>query len=147
MNKIVSKRSNLQVFCDGGARGNPGPAAIGFVVKTGGSRQVYTHKQTVGEATNNVAEYKAVIAALRWLVKNLSAINPKVNKIDFFLDSTLVANQLVGEYKVKNHALVELYATAINFIDQIDAAINFNIVPREENQQADALVNHALDSI
>lgn len=147
MNKIVSKSPNLQVFCDGGARGNPGPAAIGFVVKVEGGRQVYAHKQTVGKATNNVAEYKAVITALRWIVKNLSAINPKTNKINFFLDSTLVANQLAGEYKVKNHALVELYATAINFIDQIDATVNFNIVPREKNHQADALVNQALDSI
>ena len=72
---------------------------------------------------------------------------PKPSKIDFFLDSTLVANQLAGEYKIKNHALVELYATANNFIKQINLTVNFNIVPREENYQADALVNQALDSI
>ena len=132
---------NVVVYCDGGSRGNPGKSAAAFVVTTRGK---VIHKGSVflGESTNNVAEYSAVILALKWLAKNLSGIS---NEVTLILDSELVVRQLNGFYKVKNNKLQILFSTIKNIENKITAHINYKSVRREKNHLADSLVNQVLD--
>ena len=90
-------KNDLKIFCDGGARGNPGPAAAAFVVFSG-NKTLAKEGKYLGSTTNNQAEYNAVLLAMKWLLKNKSNIDGK--KVDFYLDSELVVKQLMGEYKV-----------------------------------------------
>jgi len=139
------------VYCDGGSRGNPGKSASAFVVKINGE-VVKSGSVFLGIATNNVAEYSAVILALDWLIKN-SDIRPaltwrgrrQTSDIIFILDSQLVARQLTGVYKVKNKKLKELFIKIKNLEKQLDAKIYFTSVSREKNVLADSLVNQELD--
>ena len=96
--------SNLTINTDGGSRGNPGPAAIGVVIKNDSQEIIYQLGRTIGKATNNVAEYSAVISALEWLTQNKEKIKNTQN-CNFFVDSALVANQLNGLWKVKDSNL------------------------------------------
>ena len=135
----------VKIFSDGGARGNPGPAAIGYVVMVG-EDVVWEDKNYLGETTNNVAEYEAIKQALGKIVS--LPLVPKT--IDCFLDSELVVKQLKGEYKIKQ-AHLALHATQVyQLIKQMKergcAQISFNYVPRAQNKAADALVNQALDA-
>lgn len=133
-----------QIFCDGGARGNPGPAAIGFVVKDKAGNTLARLHQVIGPATNNVAEYQAVIAALDWLGENKPRISPS-HPITFILDSVLVANQLQGNYKIKEPHL-QVLAQKVNLLRRtLPTPLIFTSVPRSFNKEADALVNQALD--
>ncbi len=129
-----------EAYCDGGARGNPGPAAIGVVIIKSG-QTIYEISKRVGQATNNVAEYKAVLAAFEWFL-----LNPQVSSVQFFLDSLLVVKQLQGEYKIKNLELVKLAAQAVALARQLPAKISYQHIPREQNFRADLLVNRALDA-
>lgn len=129
----------VDIFTDGGARGNPGPAAVGVVVLIGGQKLVIG--KSIGKATNNIAEYSAVIEALR-LVKE----NSIVSNINFFLDSELVVRQLNGEYRVRDENLKKLYFEIREFIISYPKTVTFSHIPREKNKEADALVNKALDS-
>lgn len=133
------------IHTDGGARGNPGPAAIGVVIEqeTGDKRQeIEVFGKKIGNATNNVAEYKAVIEALR-AMKLLVGESPD---IEFYLDSTLVVNQLNGLFKIKDPTLRAL-ATTIRILEQeVGGVINYTAVPREKNYRADLMVNRALDN-
>ncbi len=131
------KYNKLQIFTDGGARGNPGPAGIGVVIWSG-NELVGRHKKYIGVATNNQAEYKAVILALEE-VKKLS-----VEELEFFLDSELVVKQLNREYKVKDKDLAPLFVQAWNLSMGFKKA-TFTHVPREKNKEADKLVNEAID--
>jgi len=128
----------LKVYCDGGARGNPGPAAYGFVVKDK-NRTFKEGSGYIGNTTNNVAEYTAIVKALDWLKEN-----HKGKDLDFYLDSQLAASQLSGIYKVKNpnmrNFLVEIRILESNF-----GQISYNHIPRADNAEADRLVNEALD--
>lgn len=129
----------LVIYTDGGARGNPGPAAIGVVIQSPTGEILDKFGQTIGETTNNVAEYRAVIAAL-------GRINQKFAdalKLSFFLDSTLVTNQLLGKWKIKQPHLKPLAAAARQLIG--NRVTEFTAIPREQNTQADKLVNQALD--
>lgn len=132
----------LKIFCDGGSRGNPGPAASAFVVEKEGN-VVFKGSKYLGHKTNNVAEYNAVILALRWLNENKTKLS--IDKIIFVLDSELVVNQLNGRYKVKNENLRELFFNIKNLIDILKIKINFVSVPRERNKLADFLVNKQLN--
>lgn len=134
-----------KIFCDGGARGNPGPAAIGFVAKDELGHTLVRFRQTIGTATNNVAEYQAVIAALDWLSQNPQFILPS-RPITFVLDSVLVANQLQGNYKIKEPHLKVLAEKTSVLKKTIPTPIIFTSVPRSLNTEADALVNQALDA-
>jgi ribonuclease HI len=133
------------IHTDGGARGNPGPAAIGVVIEKiadGRSSIVDKFGKAIGEATNNVAEYTAIREALR-AMKQLVGESPD---IEFFLDSTLVVNQLNGLFKIKDPVLRSL-ATAIRILEQeVGGEIRYTAVPREQNRRADVLVNRALDA-
>ncbi|MDH4358715.1 MAG: ribonuclease HI family protein [Candidatus Berkelbacteria bacterium] len=128
------------IFCDGGARGNPGPAAIGVVIKSPDGKTVKEISRKIGRATNNVAEYKAVLAALGWILENQPA-----NIIEFYLDSELVTRQLNGQYKVKDTDLKPLYYKIRELVFSSGRAVIFKHVRREENLEADRLVNEELD--
>ena len=127
----------IEVFTDGGARGNPGPAALGVVVTTTDEQILDAFGRYLGETTNNQAEYRAVIAGL----EHIKQYNPR--KATFYIDSELVVKQLNGQYKVKNQELKPLH-------DRVKALANaqeteFVHVYREANKLADEQVNLAID--
>jgi len=129
----------LTIYTDGGARGNPGPAGIGAVIKNEKGEVVAEISEYIGEATNNQAEYKAAVAAIE-KAKELDA-----EELDFFLDSELVVKQLNREYKVKNKELAPLFVRIYN-VSMGFKKVTFKHVPREKNKEADKLVNQAIDS-
>jgi ribonuclease HI len=135
-------RDRLLVFADGGARGNPGPAAIGAVVldpATEPPEQLAAISEAIGHATNNVAEWRAVIAGLE------AAREFPARAIEIRADSLLVVRQLDGSYRVKQAHLKPLHAQARELLEGYDD-VTLVHVPREENTAADALVNAALDA-
>ncbi|MEA3354967.1 MAG: ribonuclease HI family protein [Patescibacteria group bacterium] len=139
---INQQAKNLIINTDGGSRGNPGPAAIGVVIKNNSNKIIHQFGQTIGIATNNVAEYQGVIFALKYLIKN--KLTP--TSIKFYLDSTLVVNQLGGLWKVKNPNLRNLVIKIRELEATLNTSITYAAIPREKNYQPDALLNQALDS-
>ena len=128
----------LVVHVDGGARGNPGPAAIGIVVSDPSGEVVTTFSDTIGETTNNVAEYRALLRGLELAAAHGAAEVRVIN------DSELVARQLTGVYKVKHAAMQELHRQAVALLQGFDSW-SIESVPRAQNAEADSLVNQALD--
>lgn len=134
---------NLKIFTDGGARGNPGPAAIGIVVVDKDSKKIFKKfGKKIGVTTNNVAEYTAVLETLKWLKENVK----EKFAANFYLDSKLVVNQLNGYYKIKDAKLRELILEIKRGECEIglNGAFFYNFVPREKNRIADSLVNFFL---
>jgi ribonuclease HI len=132
----------LLVYCDGGARGNPGPAAIGFVVKDEAGKNLKKEGRFIGQTTNNVAEYQAVIEALKWM---RTRTKYQASNIKFHLDSRLVVNQLNGFFKIKNTRLRELIVKVRQLEQAIGGNVVYRFIAREKNQEADQLVNETLD--
>jgi len=132
--------SSYQIYTDGGARGNPGPAAIGVVVFDAAGNRLAKFGKAIGSTTNNVAEYSAVIAALEW-VKQKDA----TGEVRCFLDSELVARQLEGQYKVKDAKLKPLFFQVRQLVMALGGRVSFTHVARAQNHHADRLVNEALD--
>jgi probable phosphoglycerate mutase len=130
---------SVKLFTDGGARGNPGPAAYGFVLEDADGMVLAARGERIGIATNNVAEYTALIEGLR------AAIELGVPVLEVVSDSQLMVKQMTGEYKVKNEALRELSLEAGRLARQIPA-LSYRWVRREQNELADRLLNEALDS-
>lgn len=128
------------IHTDGGARGNPGPAAIGVVIEKD-KKIIAEIGKTIGETTNNVAEYTAVIIALTYLKDHKNAIGA----IQFYLDSTLVVNQINGVFKIKQDHLRKLLEQVHALEKEIGESITYSYVPRDQNKEADRLVNSALD--
>ena len=124
---------------DGGARGNPGPAAYGYVLETEDGTVLDARGETIGVATNNVAEYRALIAGLE------KAVELGIDELEVVSDSELLVKQMQGEYRVKNEALRELNDEA-NFLERKLGRVRYKAVRREHNELADKLVNEALDS-
>ena len=124
---------------DGGSRGNPGPAAYGYVLETDDGTVLDARGETIGVATNNVAEYRALLAGLE------AALDRGVDELEVVSDSELLVKQMRGEYKVKNDALRELVEDAHALARRL-ARISYTAVRREHNELADRLVNEALDS-
>lgn len=137
--------NTLNVFTDGGARGNPGPSAIGVYIEDENRKKITGFGKTIGVATNNVAEYKAVIEALDWIIENKKTFSYDV-KVNFFLDSKLVCSQIIGLFKVKNADLKDLVFSVRDREAQISLPIYYKHIPREQNVKADAFVNEALDN-
>ena len=131
--------TNWQVEADGGSRGNPGPAAYGAVVINGGS-VVRELAGALGVATNNVAEYNALLAALRWLGENTDGTDP----VEVRMDSRLVVEQMSGNWRIKHPDMRTLAIAARDSYPP--ALVNYVWVPRLDNTRADALVNEVLDS-
>jgi ribonuclease HI len=128
-----------RLFTDGGARGNPGPAAYGFVLETDDGTVLAAEGEAIGEATNNVAEYSGLVAGLR------KAIELHVDDVELVSDSELMVKQMRGEYRVKNEALRELFLEATKLARQL-ASVEYRHVKRAHNELADKLVNEALDA-
>jgi ribonuclease HI len=132
----VSERFTLRT--DGGARGNPGPAGIGFVLENADGEPVRRGGKYIGAATNNVAEYEALIWGLR------TALDQGVRRLRVAADSELVVRQCTGVYKVKNEGLKPLHARACALLKRFDKTEVVH-VRRAENEAADALANEAMD--
>jgi len=135
----------VNIYTDGGSRGNPGPAAVGVFIEGDGEVLAQIGKK-IGENTNNYAEYSAVLKALDFLLENKNILD-KDSKINFFMDSQLAYSQITGVYKVKNGVLKELLFKIKEREAQIKTPILYNFIPREKNKNADKLVNLALDNI
>jgi ribonuclease HI len=135
-------KNDLIVFTDGGARGNPGPAAVGYVIKNSLGRILCQQSMFVGQTTNNVAEYRAVIEALKWLIKKT---NLNYSQINFFLDSKLVVNQLNGFYKVKETKMRNLIIEVRQLERELGGNVFYHLIPRQKNKLADSLVNQTLN--
>lgn len=119
----------LNIFSDGGARGNPGPGACAFVIRKGNSI-VSQGSKYLGKVTNNFAEYSGVILALKWMADNLKLLDSD-ERITFFMDSELVVNQINGKYKIKNKTLWELYQKIQQTINKQNFKIVFKSIPRD----------------
>ena len=129
---------HLITYTDGGSRGNPGPAAFGYVVKAPDGETLYAHGEYIGETTNNQAEYKAILAAIR------KAREFGAETLEMRMDSELAMKQLTGQYKVKDPGIATLYVLIHN--EKIAfKKVTFTHVRREYNKEADAKVNEALD--
>ena len=124
---------------DGGARGNPGPAAYGYVLEADDGTVLAAEGARIGIATNNVAEYSALIAGLE------KALELGVDQVEVVSDSELMVKQMRGEYRVKNDALRELSTKAARLAREI-GTVSYTAVRREQNELADRLVNEALDA-
>lgn len=131
--------SKLIINIDGGARGNPGPAAIGVVI---GSK---TYAERIGNTTNNVAEYKAAVFALK-KAKQLLGKKKGESEVEVRTDSELLFKQLAGQYKIKNAELQPLFIELWN-LQQDFKKVKFVHITREKNRLADGLVNRALDTL
>lgn len=132
------------IHADGGARGNPGPAGAGAVIRDEFGVVVTSVSQFLGHRTNNYAEYEAVILAFEALFKHVPAMEREATNVTVKLDSELIVKQMRGEYKIKNPTLKEQHAR----LSQVAAAfgtVSFTHVPREENSDADAMANAAMD--
>lgn len=135
--------NELYVNTDGGSRGNPGPAASGFVIKDNAGNVLELCGKYIGEATNNVAEYQAVIEAFMKIDEMVKEEGREVRLV-FFLDSQLVVNQLSGNFKIKNENLKQFVAK-IRELENNYQKVSYNYIAREKNYEADRMVNKALD--
>jgi probable phosphoglycerate mutase len=129
----------VKLSTDGGARGNPGPAAYGYVLEAEDGTVLAAHGETIGIATNNVAEYSALVAGLE------RALDLGASAVDVISDSELMVKQMRGEYRVKNEALRELFLEASRLARRV-GTVSYTAVRREHNELADRLVNEALDA-
>ena len=128
-----------RVFTDGGARGNPGPAAFGYVIEAEDGTVLAAHGEAIGVATNNVAEYSALVAGLA------KAAELQIPEVEVVSDSELLVKQMQGIYRVKNEALRQLSLEAARHARAV-GKVTYTAVRREHNKLADQLVNEALDA-
>jgi probable phosphoglycerate mutase len=128
-----------RLFTDGGARGNPGPAAYGYVIEDADGDVIASRGKAIGIATNNVAEYSALLAGLR------RAAELGVTELEVVSDSELMVKQLRGQYRVKHPGLRVLWEEAVQLARPF-ASVRYTAVRREHNALADSLVNEALDA-
>lgn len=131
----------IKMYTDGGSRGNPGPAAVGIYIETLDKR----YGECIGDATNNVAEYAALIQGLKKLKQLIGKTKTKEYEIECLLDSELVVKQLNHEYKLKEEYIQKNFIEIWNLMLEFKNVI-FRHIPREQNKVADALVNEALDN-
>ncbi|HEX7586380.1 MAG TPA: ribonuclease HI family protein [Patescibacteria group bacterium] len=130
----------ITMFTDGGARNNPGPAAVGVYIETLGKK----YAEYIGEKTNNEAEYEALIFGLKKIKSLIGKVEAKKAEIECFLDSELVVKQLKHEYKLSEKHIQELFLQVWNLMLDF-RSVKFYHIKREENAVADTLVNQALD--
>jgi len=129
---------SVRLFTDGGARGNPGPAAYGFVLESADGEVLAAHGEAIGVATNNVAEYSGLVAGLA------KAVELGITEVEVLSDSELMVKQMRGEYRIKNEALRALSIEVTRLARQV-GQVEYRHVRRESNELADRLVNDALD--
>ena len=140
----MRKQEKLIVYTDGGSRGNPGPAALGVVIKDAAGHIIKSYGEALGRMTNNEAEYGAVVFALKKIRALFGKKETKLMSVEMRLDSELVTRQLKGEYKIEeerlSHFFIKIWNLKMDF-----GGVSFRHVPRDENRDADRLVNEALD--
>lgn len=139
----IKRSGKIVIYTDGGSRGNPGPAAIGIVIGDEKKRLIKKYSKSIGEKTNNEAEYEAVIFALQKIRQVFGKEKVKSLDIEVRMDSELVARQLRGEYKIIEEKLFPLFIKIWNLKIGF-SFLNFKEVSRRENKEADALVNEIL---
>ncbi len=140
----MPKKEKIIIFTDGGARGNPGPAAIGIVIKDEDGHNIKSYGEAIGETTNNEAEYRAVVSALQKVKALLGKEKIKNITLEVNMDSELVKKQLNGEYKIEEERLFPFFIKIWNL--RMDfGEISFRHISREKNKEADRLVNESLD--
>ncbi len=128
----------LITFTDGGSRGNPGPSALGVVIKDAKGKTIESFGTYLGKKTNNYAEYMALVSALT------RAHVLKATTVSCFLDSELIVKQMRGQYRVKNPDMLKLFSACSKLVSQFES-VSFTHIPREKNKEADAEVNKSLD--
>lgn len=136
--------SNIIVFTDGGARGNPGPAALGVYIQDESGKELASIGKTLGETTNNVAEYSAIVEGMNWLLQNKQRL--EIKKVSFYMDSQLAYSQLNGIYKVKDPRIREFVFEIRKKENELGVPITYAHIRREQNTKADFMVNQALDN-
>jgi ribonuclease HI len=132
-------KKKLIIYCDGGSRGNPGPAGLGAVIYDENKNKLFEISEFLGVTTNNQAEYKGVLQAIK------KAKELKAKDLSFYLDSELIVKQMNGQYRVKNKDLLPIYMEIRKYILDFQK-VEFNHVRREYNKEADALANMAMDA-
>ena len=135
------EKDKIIIYCDGGSRNNPGPAAVGVFIP----QFPKEYSKYLGETTNNEAEYQAAVFALKKVKQLIGKEKAKKKNIEIRMDSELIVNQLNGEYKIKEKTLVQFFIEVWN-LKQDFGEVKFVQVPREENKEADKLVNKELDN-
>ncbi len=133
----------INVYTDGGARGNPGPSAVGIHIEDILGNHIVSLGKKIGHATNNIAEYSAVIEAFDLILE----MKDRPSKINFFIDSNLVASQLNGVFKLKSPSLRDLLLKIRQKENEVKCLVSYSYIPREKNMTADSLVNRALDNL
>lgn len=136
----------LIIYTDGGSRNNPGPAALGVVIQTEQGNVLKRHGETLGIATNNEAEYQAILKGLQLAKQIFGKEKLKRLGIEMRMDSKLAVEQLNGHFKVENENLQPLFMKIWNMRIELGGNISFIHVPREQNKEADRMVNQALDA-
>lgn len=130
----------LKINTDGGSKGNPGPSSIGIVFYQDG-KKIFEKNESIGIATNNDAEYTALIRALEYLKLQIPNFKSEIARIEFYSDSRLMVNQVNGLFKVKNGKIKEYILKIRGLEQEIKTPISYFLIPREQNQEADRLVN------
>jgi len=143
MKKSAKIKSSYIIYTDGGSRGNPGQAAYGFIVYDHENTVIFEQGKRLGIATNNVAEYMGILSALEWVVENSGN---DLQELSFFMDSQLAVMQLSGIYKIKNPTLYSLAKKIEGITRALPCPTTYTHVRRENNKEADRLVNEALDT-
>ncbi len=143
----MKPKQTLIIYTDGGSRGNPGYAAYGFVVYDENKNLLSEVGKNIGIQTNNVAEYSAILQALKWV--ELQTTNNLQLKTDirFFMDSKLACEQLSGRWKIKNENIRGFAYEIKKMENKLGANVTYTHVPREQNKEADRMVNLALDNL
>ena len=132
------KSKKFFLYADGGSRGNPGPSGIGVIIKDAKQKKVKELSRYIGEATNNIAEYNALVLGL----EEAAALD--ASDIVIYLDSELLVKQLSGEYRVKDEAMRVLFEKALGILKHFDS-FEIQHIAREKNKEADKLVNKAIN--
>ena len=132
------KNKKIEIYVDGGSRGNPGPSGAGVVILGSGGKRLKEISKYIGETTNNIAEYNALLYGLE------EALMLRIDEIVVNLDSELVARQLTGDYRVKDPGLKPLFERAMNMLKSFKS-FEIRHIEREENKEADKLVNRAIN--
>lgn len=138
LRKRLNQMKKVSLYVDGGSRGNPGPAGIGVIALDSKGKKLKEFNKYIGITTNNIAEYNAVIYGLQ------EALIEKADEIELNLDSELVAQQLKGEYRVKNPSIKPLFEQALHLLSGFKK-FTIKHIPREKNKEADKLVNKAIN--
>lgn len=141
----METHKKIIIYTDGGSRGNPGPAALGVVIKDEKGETLKSYGEALGVKTNNEAEYEAVVFGLKKVKQLFGSAKLKTMQIEMRMDSQLIQKQLSGEYKIENEKLFGAFIKINNF--QVEhGEVKFVHVPREKNKDADRMVNEALDN-